>query len=180
MRVTGWTSVSMPYVVPRVDDAPEPWATEAAAHGGVGTQRLLDVAEVDPPPEVAEAFQAVDGIQVLVRRRLMLFDERPVELTDSYYPLHLARGTALAEPRKIRGGAVSLLAELGHRPRMATEDVRARRPTATERALLDLASDEWVLSLTRLLTTDAGVPVEVSMMTMVAEGRRLRYQVAIE
>jgi DNA-binding GntR family transcriptional regulator len=63
---------------------------------------------------------------------------------------------------------------------MATEDVRARRPTATERALLDLASDEWVLSLTRLLTTDAGVPVEVSMMTMVAEGRRLRYQVAIE
>ncbi|MFC8849286.1 MULTISPECIES: UTRA domain-containing protein [unclassified Micromonospora] len=84
-----------------------------------------------------------------------------------------------AEPLS-RGGAVSLLAELGHRPRRATEDVRARRPTATEGTLLDLTSGEWVLSLTRRLTTDAGVPVEVSMMAMVAEGRRLQYQVAIE
>ncbi|SCL38215.1 UTRA domain-containing protein [Micromonospora pallida] len=177
MADQGWLSVSMPYVTAGASDA---WKAEAAAGGGVGSQRLLEVAEVVAPAEVAAALGVEPGGMVVMRRRLMLFDDRPVELADSYYPLAVARGTALAEPKKIRGGAVALLTELGYRPRHTAEDVYAREPTDEERKVLALGGHRWVLGLTRLLTAEDGMPVEVSIMTMVAEGRRLRYEMAID
>ncbi|WBB78161.1 UTRA domain-containing protein [Micromonospora sp. WMMD882] len=176
MADRGWLSVSLPYVTSAASDA---WQAEAAAGGGVGSQRLLEVAEVAAPAEVAAAFGVERGTVVVVRRRLMLLDDRPVELTDSYYPLAIARGTALATPQKIRGGAVTLLAELGYRPGRTVEDVYARAPTAEEREALALGGHRWVLGLTRLITTEDGTPVEVSVMIMVADGRRLRYETKI-
>ena len=79
-----WVSVSLPYVTGGASDA---WAAEAAGRGGSGTQRLRMVSEVTPPRSVAEALETPAGEQVVVRRRVMLLDEKPVELTDSYYPV---------------------------------------------------------------------------------------------
>ncbi|MBM0239835.1 UTRA domain-containing protein [Micromonospora sp. ATA32] len=180
MGGSAWLSVSMPYITPPSPEERDAWSVEAARHGGVGTQRLLEVGEVIPAAETAEALQIEPRTPVVVRRRVMLLDGRPVELTDSYYPTSIARGTALAEPRKIRGGAISLLAELGYRPGRVREDVYTRVPDATERSALNLAEGEWVLGLTRLLSTHDGVPIEVSVMTMVPHGRRLRYQLSVD
>src|SRR5690348_16339938 len=115
---SAWTSVSMTYVSGQPGDA---WGAEAAQHGGAGTQRLVDVGEVSASPAVADALGLNTGEPVIIRRRVMLFDDHPVELVESYYPPALARGTRLAEPRKIRGGAVALLAELGHQPKRVQE-----------------------------------------------------------
>nr|WP_231935216.1 UTRA domain-containing protein [Micromonospora viridifaciens] len=169
----------MPYVLPGSAGQGDIWAADAERQGGVGTQRLLDVAEVVPGAEVAEALQVEPGSPVVVRRRLMLLDDRPVELTDSYYPVSIARGTALAEPGKIRGGAVGLLATLGYEPGLVREDVYTRMPDEAERRMLGLSGQEWVLGLTRLLSTRQGVPIEASVMTMVPQGRRLRYEMTI-
>ncbi|MDQ7904700.1 UTRA domain-containing protein [Phytohabitans sp. ZYX-F-186] len=175
-----WVSVSTPYVTPRSPGDREAWAAEAAQHGHTGTQRLIEVSEVAASPVVAEALRLAADEPVVVRRRLMLLDDKPVELTDSYYPTAIARGTPLAEPRKIPGGAVTLLAELGHRPRRITEDVSSREPTAHERAALALDPQEWVLRLIRVAATDSGQPVEASMITMKARHRHLRYQLTID
>ncbi|MEO3775678.1 UTRA domain-containing protein [Micromonospora sp. B11E3] len=175
-----WVSVSMPYVVARSPHDRDAWSEEAAQHGGVGTQRLLEVGEVAAPEMVAEALRIAPGAQVVVRRRLMLLDDRPVELTDSYYPTSIAQGTALGEHRKIRGGAIGLLAELGYRPAQVREDVYTRVPDTAERSALNLTERDWVLGLTRLLSTDEGVPIEVSVMTMVPHGRHLRYQLSVD
>src|SRR5436305_1117472 len=115
-----WTSVSAPYVTPRASG--DPWMQEAAQHGRTGTQRLREVLTIPPPPAVAEALDLQPGKPVVVRRRVMLLDNQPVELTDSYYPATIAGGTPLAEHRKIPGGAVTLLASLGYRTRPAQED----------------------------------------------------------
>ncbi|MET7948001.1 UTRA domain-containing protein [Micromonospora sp. NPDC005324] len=179
MKHLEWISVSTPYVTPRLPGEAEAWRAEAAQNGGVGSQRLLDVTEIVPVAELAEALQLDPGKQVIQRRRMMLLDERPVEVTTSLYPATIARGTGLAEPRKIRGGAVTLLAELGYRPRRVSEDVYTRRATDTERSLLQLGEDDWVLGLTRVLSTDDGLPVELSVMSMTAGGRRLRYESSI-
>ncbi|SDD58525.1 GntR family transcriptional regulator [Actinokineospora iranica] len=174
MASTGrWTSVSMPYASGQRGDV---WAAEAAEHGGSGTQKLLSVEEVPASAVVSDMLDLNPGEPVVVRRRLMLFNEHPVELTDSYYPATIARGTKLAEPRKIRGGAVALLADLGHPPRRVREDVSARLATPHEQAALELDALACVLLLARVLLTDNDRPVEASMMTMVAEGRRLRYE----
>ncbi|NKQ54573.1 UTRA domain-containing protein [Amycolatopsis sp. K13G38] len=168
-----WTSVSMPYVSGQRGDA---WGVEAAEHGGTGTQRLLSVDEMVASATVADMLGLNEGEAVVVRRRLMLFNDHPVELVDSYYPANIAQGTRLAEPRKIPGGAVALLADLGYPPRRVREDVSARLATPDERAVLELDDPSCVLLLARALVTENDLPVEASVMTMVADGRRLRYE----
>jgi DNA-binding GntR family transcriptional regulator len=168
-----WTSVSMPYVSGHRGDA---WGVEAAEHGGAGTQKLLSVDEVAASATVADMLGLDPGEPVVVRRRLMLFDDRPVELVDSYYPATIAQGTRLADPRKVPGGAVALLADLGHPPRRVREDVSARFATPKERTALQLDDPSCVLLLSRALITENDLPVEASVMTMVADGRRLRYE----
>lgn len=172
-NVRSWTSVSMPYVSGQPGDA---WAVEAAAHGGTGTQKLLSVDEMPATAMVADMLGLEQGEPVVRRRRLMLFDDQPVELVDSHYPAVIARGTRLAEARKIPGSAVALLAELGHPPRHVREDVSARLATVDERTVLRLGDPSCVLSLARSLIAENDLPVEATVMTMVADGRRLRYE----
>lgn len=171
-----WTSVSMPYVRPQPPDDQDAWSKEAASLGRVGTNELREVAEVLPPAEVAQALGLADGERVVVRRRSVLLDGDPVELADSFYPLSIACGTSLAEPRKIRGGAVTLLADLGLHPRHVIETVGARPATEQESSLLRLGPYEWVLTLTRVTRAEDEAPIEVTVMTMVATGRELRYE----
>jgi GntR family transcriptional regulator len=158
---------------------PPEHAEETTQQGHTCRQRLREVAEVAPPSGVVAAFNTPTGEMVVVRRRIMLLDEHPVELTDSYYPAHIARGTLLAEPRKIPGGAITFLADLGDRPDHVQEDVSARAPSAAERQLLALGQDEWVLVLPRLVMADTRLPIEASVMTMIARGRHLRYQLTV-
>lgn len=106
----------------------------------------------------------------------MVADGRPVELTDSWYPQEVAAGTALAEPRKIKGGAVTLLADLGYQVHEAREDIVFRGATADEAAQLGLSMGAPVIVLLRTCLTAAGVPFEASVMVMVAEGRHLCYR----
>jgi len=174
-----WVSVSTPYLRPRPPGEPDAWTEEATQQGRSGRQVLREVTEVEPPSHVAEAIKSTAGDLVVVRRRIMLLDEHPVELTDSYYPGFIARGTPLAEPKKIPGGAITLLAELGYRSRHAHEDVSARPPSAQERQLLALGPDEWVLVLSRLVMADGSLPIEMSVMIMTAYGRHLRYQLTL-
>ncbi|GGM75863.1 hypothetical protein GCM10012275_53270 [Longimycelium tulufanense] len=172
-----WTSTSAHYVTPRTGQR-DAWTEDTAQRGHAGTNRLLEVAETTPPTGVADALQVPAGEPVVVRRRLVELDGRPIELADSYYPVSIARGTGLAEHRKIRGGAPTLLAELGHAPHQVEEEVTARPSTGQERELLDLEDGEPVLVLERLVRDADGQPVEVSVMTMAAEGRRLRYELS--
>ncbi len=106
----------------------------------------------------------------------MLLDGRPVELTDSWYPVEIADGTALAAMGKIKGGAVTLLANLGHSVHEAREDIAFRNATADEAAELNLPAGTPVIVLSRTCLDAEGVVFEVSVMVMVAEGRRLRYR----
>ncbi|AXB41477.1 GntR family transcriptional regulator [Amycolatopsis albispora] len=171
-----WTSVSLPYVSGNPTDA---WGAEAATHGQTGTQQLADVTELPAPDAVADALGLPAGAPVVVRRRIMLLGEQPVELTDSYYPATLTTGTALAEHRKIKGGAVALLHRLGYPPRSVREDVTARLATPAEQTALELPDPACVLQLSRVLFTDGEQPIEASIMTMTAQNRRLRYQLTL-
>jgi GntR family transcriptional regulator len=174
-----WVSTSASYVGQRPAGSGDAWSEEAARAGGVGTHRLREVADVVPPADVAAGLGQGPQTRAVVRRRVVLLDGRPVELADSYYPVALAQGTGLAEPRKIRGGAPTLLASLGYPLASVVEDVSARPPVEDEVRRLELAADEWVMVLFRVASTAAGQPVEVSVMTMRARGRHLGYRLSV-
>lgn len=158
-----WRRRSDPYLTPppigRHGDA---WSQESAQRGRRGTQRLIEVAQAVPPTRVSEGLRIVGTDVAVVRRRLMLLDDQPVQLADSWYPLAVAAGTGLIEPRKIRGGAVALLAELGYTPDTVREEWGSRTATAEECLALGLATGAKVDTMFRVLETSSGVPYEVS------------------
>ncbi|MBD0707461.1 MULTISPECIES: GntR family transcriptional regulator [unclassified Streptomyces] len=180
MGTGDWVSTSMPYLTPQGGDGQsDAWAAEAAAKGGVGTQRILHAGETPAPEAVAALLGVAVGSPVVVRRRVIELDGEPCELTDTYYPVDIARGTGLAETRRIRGGAVALLAGLGHAGVRVREDVTARMPDAEEREALRTGPEEPVLRLARVTLDRRDRPVQVDLMTMPAHRQRLRYEITI-
>lgn len=169
-------SDSLAYVNPRNDGQVDAWTEEAGQRGG---QRLTDVAEIEPPEAVAAALQLAPGTKAVVRRRAILLDGDVIELADSYYPLPVARGTALAEKRKIKGGAPTLLAELGHQPRHVSEDLEFREADESERTALTLPEGASILTILRTTANEDGSPFEVQFMVMKAP-RRLHYEIEVD
>jgi GntR family transcriptional regulator len=171
-----WVVNSLPYLTPRAEGQADAWSQEASAAGRSGSQVIRGAGPEMPPAEVALALSLPAGARAVVRRRTMLLDGRPVELTDSWYPPQVAAGTALAAPGKIRGGAITLLAALGYRVHEAREDISVRAVSAEEADLLEVPAGSPVIVLFRACLTEAGMPVEASVAVMPAEGRHLRYR----
>jgi len=161
-----------------VGEGPDAWTAATAEQHG--TQKLLDVETLDPNERVAAALELAADEHVVVRRRLMLLDGKPVEIANSYYPVLLAHGTPLAEKAKIRGGAPRAIAELGLQVVEADEEVELDSvPTFAEAALLEVAEDVRVVRLFRTAYTNTGTPVEVTESVMLPAGRVLRHRISV-
>lgn len=171
-----WTSVSTPYLLPQAEGQSDAW-TEAAP--GRTSQRLLEVGQRQPPLDVASVLKLDAGTPVIVRRRLILLDDEPIELADSYYPTRIAAGTPLATSTKIRGGAPTALARLGYVTRRVVEDIEQRPATEDEAEALSLPPGAAVLTLLRTSIAEDGAPFEASLMVMKAP-RRLRYELEVQ
>lgn len=169
-------SDSLAYVAPQENGQADAWTKEAGRRGG---QQLIEVAEVVPPAPVAAALRLSPGEPAIVRRRAISLDGDVIELADSYYPPAIALGTALAEKRKIKGGAPTLLAELGYRAHHVSEDLEFRAADTAELKTFSLPPGASVLSLLRTTITDDGSPFEVQHMVMKAP-RRLHYEIEVD
>jgi GntR family transcriptional regulator len=135
-----------------------------------------EVLEVQPPAEVARALGLSEGGVAILRRRITKYADEPVELCLSYHPVEIARGTKLAEPKKIKGGAPKVLAELGYPQRHMVDEVSSRLPTSEELLELDLPDDVPVIRQFRVIYSDEQRPVEVSVMVKGGHLYALRYQ----
>jgi len=152
------------------------WLTVAAGKGKRGSIDLLEVAEVRPPAEVAAALDLGETGTAFLRRQLLSHDGEPVELVRSYYPAELARGTAVAEHRKIRGGTPALLAEMGYPPRNTVDRVSARVPTQEQYEALRLPSDLPILRTFRVVYSNGERPIEATVMAKAGHLYELQYE----
>jgi DNA-binding GntR family transcriptional regulator len=173
-----WISSSQPYLAPRDSTSADPWREEAARAGHVGAHRLVLVERTVPPARVSVLLGNDPESATILRRRIVTLDARPVEVSDSWYPAAIADGTALAEARPIKGGALRLLAELGY---TATHHVEEIAVVDVPPTLLDVLRDSPVIELTRTSYTENDVPFEVAVMLMSRDmmpgvPRRLRYE----
>ncbi|WP_439675695.1 GntR family transcriptional regulator [Embleya sp. MST-111070] len=174
-----WVHVSTPYVKPRDKGQRDAWSEETAAQGRTGTQRIIHARDVDAPGEVAKLLGMPERALVVERRRVIYLDGEATELTNTYYPPHIAHGTGLADTAKIPGGSVTLLANLGHTGHLVKEEVSARMPDATEREVLTLGPRDPVLRLVRVTLSAAGEPFQVDVSVFPATTQRLRYEMRI-
>ncbi|MFF3090048.1 GntR family transcriptional regulator [Streptomyces nojiriensis] len=179
MSSSGWTSTSMPYLTPRSPGAVDAWTDEAERAGHRGTQRIVHAGELTAPAEVTGMLGLAGGNTVVARRRIIELDGEPTELTDTYYPMGIAAGTPLAGTARIGGGAVTLLAALGHVGVRVVENVTARMPRSDEVEQLHLGPGEPVLQLARTTYDSADRPIQADIMVMPAARQQLRYEIRI-
>lgn len=172
-----WITVSTPYLSPRGSEDKDPWQLEAARAGAAGSSRLVTAGYTAAPPGVAERLGIDPGSPAVRRRRVVTLDERPVEIADSWYPLTVAEGTRLAQPRPIKGGAMRLLAQHGYTATWHLEDIAVIDPPEDAAEFIGRAA---VIELTRTSYTNADFAFEVAVMLMTREmspgvQRKLRY-----
>ncbi|MEV5128782.1 UTRA domain-containing protein [Streptomyces decoyicus] len=179
MSSVEWVTTSVPYLTARQPGKGDAWSAETAARGRRGTQRIVQAGETSAPAGIAEVLGLEQGAVVVGRRRVMYLDNRPCELTDTYYPLSIARGTRLAGTAKIPGGAITLLAELGYVAVRACEDISARLPSEEEAEALDADVTQPVLQLVRLSLDAGDRPIQADRMVMPAQLQQLRYDIRI-
>jgi GntR family transcriptional regulator len=142
---------------------------------GRWSYQLIRVEEARPPSEVAEALNLPPESTTVLRQRLTLHDDEPVDLSWSYYPMDLVAGSALTGQRKIKGSAPAVLAALGHPQRYFTDRVSARLPTSEELEVLRLPVDVPVLRQFRVIHSDTR-PVEAAILVKGAHRYEVVYQ----
>ncbi|MEU9776452.1 MULTISPECIES: GntR family transcriptional regulator [unclassified Streptomyces] len=169
----------MVYMPPAGTGEPYRWISEAEKRSQRGSSKLLEVAVVTPPFEVARALGLEAGGQALLRKQILSLDDEPTELTCSYYPIELAEGTAMMERRKIRGGTPTLLSELGYPPREFVDEVSSEIPTEDEVLALELPKDMPVMLTFRVVYSDNERPIEVSLLAKAAHKYRMRYRLPV-
>ncbi|GAB1643966.1 GntR family transcriptional regulator [Krasilnikovia sp. MM14-A1259] len=163
------------YPQPASPGEPYPWISENAAGGRSGSSTLIEVGERPAPAQVAAAFGIAPEDPVVLRHQLLLLDDRPAELVWSHYPVDIARGTDLADHRRIKGGSPATLASLGHPLRNAVDQVSARFATVAEFVALRLPEDVPVLRQFRVAFDHAGRAVEATIMIKSAQQYEVQY-----
>ncbi|MFI5740288.1 GntR family transcriptional regulator [Streptomyces anulatus] len=168
------------YMAPSPTGEPYRWLTEAANSGACARSTLLDVSEAEPPADVADALALQPGGTAILRHQLLSIDDEPAELVASYYPLDIAEGTAITERRRIPGGTPTLLASLGHPPRLSVDRVSARVATQEQYKLLRLPGDLPVLRTLRVVFSDDERPIEATVMVKAGHLYEVQYEFAPE
>ncbi|MFI0742385.1 GntR family transcriptional regulator [Streptomyces sp. NPDC021100] len=131
------------------------------------------------PIDLAGAMDLSVGSEVLIRDRVMGDPDtrEPLQISTSYLPAELARGTRLAEPDTGPGGIYDRLEEMGHLPLSWSESVSSRMPTPDESQTLKLSKGVPVLRITRTTTSPSGQVVEVNDSRVSAELFEVGYDV---
>ena len=135
------------------------------------------VEEVTPPGDVARALGTERAV---MRRRLTRLDDEPVELSESYLPVDLARELSLDRPRRPRGGIKAVLAAAGMPQRKAVDVVSARLPTDEEVQALGLPDSVPILRIRRTITSDGGRVVCVDVIVKGAHRYHEQYEFLVD
>lgn len=168
------------YPRPAPAGEPYPWMTDHAARGRTASTELISVGEQPATAQVASAFGIERGTPVVVRHQLLLLDGEPAELVWNHYRTDVARGTRLAENRKIKGGSPAVLAELSLPLRHAVDQVGARLATVAEFIALKLPEDMPVLRQFRVVYTDDNQAIEATVMVKASQQYEIAYELPAE
>jgi len=156
---------------------------EAAAQGKQARRQLLSVQEVPAPAEIAERLDLPAGTTVIVRRRLFVVNDEPMQFSDGYYSTHLFRGTPVASLRLVKGGVHSIIEDrsgpIGARIVQFVEDLDVRLPTLTESDALAIPPGVPVVRVLRTAYDANGRAVEVLDSLIPTDRYAFRYVIDV-
>lgn len=163
------------YKEPADPGEPYRWLDEAEKSGRRASSTLLEVEEVEPPEDIREAMGLEREQVAMLRSQLLSLDDEPAELVRSYYPVDLARGTALAERKKIKGGTPRALADMGFPPTECVDELAPLLPTPEMVLLLNMPSKLPTLRTLRVVYSGERI-IEVTEMVKAGHLYKVRYR----
>ncbi len=151
---------------------------EVARQGGIGRQRIISVGPVPATEETARWLAVPEGTELLARRRVMLVDEEPYQLGDSYYVHELVRETAIAREEPVEEGVLAVLEEANGGPiAYFVDELSFRMPTPEETSVLRLGPGACVVRVVRIAYDADDKPVEAFDQLMAGDKHVLVYKV---
>ncbi|MFD5086494.1 GntR family transcriptional regulator [Kitasatospora sp. NPDC058406] len=151
------------------------FVTEHSADGRKPRQ-LIEVAIVEPAPDVAKRLHLEAGELAAVRRRIRWLDGEPFNVNDSYFPLDIVRDSEIMRPEDITRGANEVLAELGYRQVRALDELYVRMPTPDEAHRLELGPGSPVAYHVCTGFTADGRPVRVAVTVLPGDRHVISYE----
>jgi GntR family transcriptional regulator len=140
------------------------------------TYRVLQVGHERPPEDAAQKLGLADGETALLRKRLTLRNDEPVEIEWSYYPESIITGTALDQPQQALGSMPAILAAHGREQRGLVAEIQVREPTTDELQTLELPDEIPVMRTLRTITDANGTVLEVTVMITSGHLYGVRYR----
>lgn len=112
------------------------WAASVHEQGRTPRQEVTVSIEA-ASPKIAAALQIEPGALVVRRERVRYVDDRPYQLSTSFFPEEIARDTLLMEQQDVavQGG---ILRHIGYPQIHLRDEIMIRMPTAVEANRLDL------------------------------------------
>jgi GntR family transcriptional regulator len=154
---------------------------QALEQGQRPRQEIREVTCIPASAEVATRLDIDEGSDVIVRRLTFWLEGMPVALHDGYFPADLAAGTALEQPRRIRGGAHALIEDpegpIRRHIARSVDEISGRMPTPGEARELGLPPGVPVFRILRTVYDSEGRPVEVQDSVAAADRHGFRYEV---
>lgn len=143
------------------------WSTAIKEAGRVPAQHVT-VSREAASSEVAEWLQVTPGSEIVQRVRMRTVDDRPFQLSTSWFPGEIALGTLLEEEGDVSvpGG---ILKSIGHPQHRVRDEITVRMPTPEEIQQLQLPPGTPVAQHVRIGIGERG-PVRV--MKTIAPGDR--------
>jgi GntR family transcriptional regulator len=154
---------------------------EAIAQEQRPQQQILGVDEVPAPAEIAERLNIAAGTPVIARRRLFVVNDEPMQFCDGYYLADLFRDTAVAKPRRIRGGVHAVIEDpdgpIHTKITKFVEDLDVRLPVPSEADGLAIPEGVPVVRVLRTAYDEIGHPIEVLDSLVPSDRYAFRYEI---
>jgi GntR family transcriptional regulator len=161
--------------------ANNPATFNAEIAGGIGRQRITSVDCVFATEETARWLAVPEGTELLARRRVMLVDEEPYQLGDSYYIHELVRETAIAREESVEEDVLAVLEQANGRPiAYFVDELSFRMPTPDEATTLRLDPGVCVVRVLRIAYDGDDRPIEAFDQLMAGDKHVLVYKVPAE
>ncbi|MFJ4591316.1 GntR family transcriptional regulator [Kitasatospora sp. NPDC088861] len=151
------------------------FVTEHSADGRKPRQ-LIEVAIVEPAPDIAKRLGLGAGELAAVRRRIRWLDGEPFNVNDSYFPYNIVRDSEIMRPEDITRGANEVLAELGYRQVRALDELYVRMPTPDEAKRLELGPGNPVAYHVCTGYTAESRPVRVAVSVLPGDRHVISYE----
>jgi len=145
-----------------------------------GQLEVRRYAPIAAPDEVAKRLGLPGGTRVLARSFRFIVDGRPAQLSESFLPYDLVKGTPIEDPdnEPWPGGTMAQLRSLGIEVREITEDVATRTPTPDEARELGLRPGTPVFEVTRTIHA-IDRPVATSRLVIAGDRYALSYRIPV-